>query len=97
MKVVPLEEASMTLPELVELAKVEPVILTLGGQPMVSVRDLSGSDWESASLANNPRFQALIEQSRRSYRERGGIGLEQVRQELGLDGNEAVGSRDEEE
>jgi hypothetical protein len=96
MKVVPLEEARMTLPELVELAKVEPVILTLGGQPMVSVRDLSGSDWESASLVNNPRFQELIEQSRRSYRENGGIGLEQVRREFGLDENTAVGSRGDE-
>jgi hypothetical protein len=41
---------------------------------------------ESASLANNPRFRALIEQSRRSYSEQGGIGLEDVRRELGLDG-----------
>jgi len=87
MKVVPLEGARMTLPELVELAKVEAVILTLGGQPLVCVKDVSGSDWESASLANNPRFRALIEQSRRSYQEKGAIGLEPLRQELGLDGN----------
>jgi hypothetical protein len=94
MKVVALEEATMTMPELVELAKLEPVILTLGGQPMVSVRDLSRLDWESASLANNPRFQAIIEQSRASYREKGGIGSEEVRRELGLDENTAVGSGD---
>jgi hypothetical protein len=87
MKVVPLEGARLTVPELVELAKVEAVILTLGGQPLVSVRDVSGSDWESASLATNPRFKALIEQSRRSYQDRGGIGVEQLRRELGLDGN----------
>jgi len=71
----------------VELAKVEAVILTLGGQPLVSVRDLSGSDWESASLASNPRFRALIEQSRRSYQDKGGIGFEELRRELGLNGN----------
>ncbi len=82
MKVVPLEGTTMTVPELVELARGEAVILTQGGQPVFSVRELAGSDWESASLANNPRFVALIEQSRRSYRDEGGIGLEQLRQEL---------------
>jgi hypothetical protein len=44
MKVVPLEGATITVSELVEQAKGEAVILTLGGQPMVSVRDVSGSD-----------------------------------------------------
>jgi hypothetical protein len=85
MKVVPLEGTTMTVPELVELARGEAVILTRGGQPVVSVRELSGADWESASLAHNPRFAALIEQSRRSYRDEGGIGLEQLRRELGLE------------
>ena len=59
MNVVPVEEASMTVPELVELAKVEGVILTPGGRPVASVRDVTGSDWESASLANSPRFRAI--------------------------------------
>jgi hypothetical protein len=85
MKVVPLEGTTMTVPELVELARGEAVILTRGGEPLISVRELSGSDWESASLANSPRFAAIIEQSRRSYSEQGGIGLEQLRHELDLE------------
>jgi hypothetical protein len=84
MKVIPLEGITMTVPELVELARGGAVILTRDGQPFVAVRDVSGSDWESASLSNNPQFRAIIEQSRRSYREQGGIGVEQLRQELGL-------------
>ena len=56
MKVVPLEGTTMTVPELVELAKGEAVILTRNGQPLVAVREVSGSDWESTALANNPRF-----------------------------------------
>jgi hypothetical protein len=87
MKVVPLEGTTLTVPELVELAKGEAVILTRDGQPLVAVRDMSGSDWESTALVHNPRFVALIEQSRRSYRDRGGIGIEQLRRELGLDVN----------
>src|ERR1700674_1456236 len=84
MKVVPVEQADLTFPELAERAKAGPVILTRKGKPLASIKDLSGSDWESISLANNPRFLALIEESRRSYREEGGIPLDEVRQELGL-------------
>ncbi len=84
MKVVPLEESALTVPELTELVMDGPVILTRNGQPVVSVKNVSGSDWESVSLACNPRFMALIEESRRSYREKGGIGLDDVRQELGI-------------
>jgi hypothetical protein len=84
MKVIPLEKTALTLPEAAELAKGDTIILTRGGQPLAAIQDLSGSDWESVSLANNPRFRALIEESRRSYREEGGITLESLRSELGL-------------
>jgi hypothetical protein len=86
---VPLEGTTMTVPELVELAKEGAVILTRDGLPLVSIRDVSGSDWESASLADDPRFRALIEQSRRSYRDRGGIGIGPLRGELGLEAGES--------
>ncbi len=89
MKVVPLEGTTLTVPELVELARDEAVVLTRDGQPLVTVRDIAGSDWESAALASNPRFQALIVQSRRSYQERGGIGIEQLRREFGLQAHPA--------
>jgi hypothetical protein len=83
MKIVPLEETTLTMPELAELVKEGPVILTRNGQPLLAVKDVSGSDWESVSLASNPRFMALIEESRRSHRERGGVGLDDLRRELG--------------
>ena len=83
---------TLTVPELVEMAKGEAVVVTRGGQPLVTVRDVSGSDWESTALAHNPKFAALIEQSRRSYRDRGGISLEQLRRELDLEAEpEGVG------
>jgi hypothetical protein len=85
MKVVALEGTTLTVPELVEMAKGEAVILTRDGQPLVAIRDVSGSDWESTALAHNPQFQAIIERSRRSYRDRGGIGLEKLRHELDLE------------
>lgn len=84
MRVVPLEKTKLTLPDVAELAKSETVILTRHGKPLAAIKDLSGSDWESLSLANDPRFLALIEGSRRAYREEGGIGLDELRSELGL-------------
>jgi hypothetical protein len=85
MKVLPLEETTLTVPELEELVKEGPVILTRDGQPWMTVKDVSGSDWGSISLASNPRFMALIEASRRSHREKGGIRLDDLRRELGLE------------
>jgi hypothetical protein len=84
MKTVALEETTLTAKELAALARKQPVILTRGGKPVVAVKDLSGSDWESVSLANNPRFIELIEESRRSYRREGGTPLAEVRKQLGL-------------
>ena len=84
MKVIALEKADLTLPEVAELAKEGAVILTRNGKPLAAVRDLSGSDWEAVSLANNPQFLALIEESRRSYREQGSVELDDVCRELGL-------------
>jgi hypothetical protein len=84
MKVVPIEESQLTAPDLAALARKGPVILTRKGKPLVSIKDLSGMDWESIALVNNPRFRAIIEESRRSYREKGGITLEKLREELGL-------------
>ena len=85
MKVVPFEETTLTVPQLEEMAKDGPVILTRNGQPLLTVKNVSGSDWESVSLVSNPQFLAIIEESRRSYREEGGIRLDDVRRELGLD------------
>ena len=84
MKVVPLEKTDLTLPDIAELAKGGTVILTRKGKPLAAIKDLSGSDWESVSLANSPRFRALIEESRRAYQDQGGISLEGLRRELGL-------------
>src|SRR5947208_17166536 len=84
MKTVALEQTTLTAEELVALAREQPVILTRRGKPVVAVKDLSGSDWESVSLANNPRFIELIQESRRSYRREGGTSLAEVRKRLGL-------------
>ena len=84
MKLVALEKTDLTLPDAAELARGGTVILTRDGKPLAVIKDLSGSDWESVALASNPQFRALIEESRRSHREQGGISLQHLRNDLGL-------------
>ena len=84
MKVLPVEKTDLTVPAVAEMAKQGTVILTRNGRPLAAVKDLSQSDWETVSLANNPQFVAIIEASRRSYRKAGGIPAEEIRKELGL-------------
>lgn len=85
MKRVALEETALTVPELVKIARKEAVILTRRGKPLVAVRPLSGHDWESLALANSSKFQAILEDSMRSYRKEGGIPIDEVRGQLGLE------------
>jgi hypothetical protein len=92
-KVIPLEKTALTLPDVAELAKDGTVILTQDGKPLAAVKNLSGSDWESVALANSRQFRALIEESRRSYREQGGISAEEVRRQLGLKAQPAPSRR----
>ena len=83
MNVVPLEKTDLTLTDAAALAKKGTVILTQDGQPFAAIKKLTGANWESLALADNPRFRALIEESRRaSHAEK--LSLEQVRRELGL-------------
>ncbi len=84
MKTVAVEDTMLTAEDLVTMAQHEVVILTRKGNPLVAVKNLSDSDWESVSLANNAKFVALIEDSRRAYREQGGISLDEIRKTLGL-------------
>ncbi len=84
MKVISLDDTTLTLTALADMAKDETVILTRKGQPVIAVKDVSGSKWESLSLASNPQFMALIEESRRAHREQGGVGIGQLRREVGI-------------
>jgi hypothetical protein len=84
MRTIAVEDTSLTAEDLAAMAQQEVVILTRKGNPLVCVTKLRGSDWESVSLASNPKFIELIENSRRSYRKHGGISLGQIRHSLGL-------------
>ena len=63
----------------------EPVVVTKRGKPLMAVMPLlKYDDWESVSLATNPRFMAIIERSRASARAHGCIPLEEIRRKYRL-------------
>jgi hypothetical protein len=55
MQVIPLDKTQLSLKQAASLAQNGPVILTRKGKPLAAVKHLWGSDWESVTLANNPR------------------------------------------
>ncbi|MGK7874444.1 MAG: hypothetical protein AB4426_14395 [Xenococcaceae cyanobacterium] len=52
-------------------------------KPVVD-REAFEDDRETKALSRNPKFLEMIEESRRSLREKGGIPLDEIKRELGL-------------
>jgi prevent-host-death family protein len=84
MKIVEIKEAKDTLAEYTSTILNEPLIVTSEGKPVAALVSLENTDWETISLSTNPEFIKLIEQSRLSRCQKGGISSEEMRRRLGL-------------
>ena len=84
MKVMSPEESDLRRSELTALTKATTIIVTKKGAPVFSIRRLSKDDRERLALATNPQFQAILERSRRSYRAKGGITMDELCAQHGL-------------
>lgn len=62
----------------------DPVILTLGKNPIGVFLPVQDADLETVSLSFNPRFLEIIERSKRNLYEQGGISQEELCRELGI-------------
>lgn len=49
---------------------------------MLALTPIQNGDWDSIALANNPKFMAIIERSRKSRKP--GISTEEMRRRLAL-------------
>lgn len=43
------------------------------------------ADSETIALSNNPKFQAILSRSRQGFKDKGGIPLEEIKREFGLE------------
>jgi prevent-host-death family protein len=79
MKVMTLRDAKARLSSVVEEANNERVLITKNGRPAAVVIGVEGHDTEDVMLISNPKFWAMIEESRRRDRT---LTTEQVRERI---------------
>jgi hypothetical protein len=78
MKKIELTEATKPLAEYVKDMDGVPIAIMYHGIMLAALVPME-SDYESVTLATDPQFRAMLEQSRKSYREEGGVSAEEVR------------------
>lgn len=84
MRLMELEKATGSLVRYARGARKEPIILTTHGKPVMALLFIGNVDWETLSLSTNPEFLEIIEESRKSLSEKGGISEGEMRRRLGL-------------
>jgi hypothetical protein len=77
-KKIDLTQATGVLAEYVKNIEDEPIVIVHRGFALAALVPLGNMDYESIELANNPRFLAILEESRASYEREGGISSEEV-------------------
>jgi prevent-host-death family protein len=82
--IVELNDATQPLAEYVEAGEQGTIILTKNGQPIAAIVPLPNTDTETVSLSENPEFLVLIERSRRTHTEQGGLSSAEMRHRLGV-------------
>ena len=85
MKTLEIKEATGELASYADLVRSEPVVVTDHGKPVMALMPIENADLETVTLATDPRFIALIERSRASYKPGTGIPLEEIRRKYGLE------------
>jgi prevent-host-death family protein len=66
MKVMTLRDAKAHLSAVLEEANAEQVLITQNGEPAAVLTGVKGYDMEEVMLVHNPKFWAMIEESRAS-------------------------------
>jgi hypothetical protein len=82
MKTIELGEATGSLADYAYQALTEPVTFTLDGKPLAFIASAVGADEETIALSSSPKLRAIIERSRESYRQHGGISLAEIRRRI---------------
>ena len=84
MKTLEVAQATSSLAEYTRDVKNEPLILTIGGEPVAALVPIENADLETVTLSTHPQFLALIERSRGRQKAEGGISNADMSRRLGL-------------
>jgi len=83
MKTISVQNTTMKLTEVVDLAGKDLVILRHNGKNSFALIRLDEGDLEALSLSQNPDFMAMLDKARLSYEKKGGVSLEEVKRRFG--------------
>jgi len=84
MRTLEVTDSTPSLAQCIRGVRKRPLILTRKGKPVAAIVSIENGDWETISLSLDPKFVALIEQSRAQFRAEGGVSSAEVRRRLGL-------------
>jgi len=84
MKTIELAEATSSLADYARDVGQGSLVVTRNGKPVAALVAVGDADLETVSLSTNPKFIAIIEDSRRRLREEGGISSDELRRRLGI-------------
>ena len=82
MKTIDIADATDTLSDYAKRGLKEALVVTRRGKPILALTPITRDDWESIAIANNPKFLAIIERSRKSQKPR--VSTDEMRRRLGL-------------
>jgi len=84
MKTVEMTQATGELPSYADQVRLEPVVVTDRGKPVMALMSIENADLETVNLSTDPRFIALIERSRALYKPGTGIPLEEIKRKYAI-------------
>src|SRR5712692_1462496 len=92
MKIASVADVKARLSAYLKESQEGPVIVTRNGKPVAVLLAVTDEDeLERLVLAHSPKFQAILEKSRRQIEEKGGITHETFRKEVGAESHKSPG------
>jgi prevent-host-death family protein len=94
MRIAPIADVKAQLSAYVKASQEGPVVVTRNGKAVAVLLAVTDDDeLERLLLAHSPKFQALLEKSRRQIEETGGIPHKQFWREVAAESKEIAGKR----
>jgi PHD/YefM family antitoxin component YafN of YafNO toxin-antitoxin module len=84
MKTIEMHDARSALADYAPGVRLEPLLVTRRGKPVMAIFSVEGVDRETLALSTNPEFLAILERSEARYRAEGGFSTEEIRRQLSL-------------
>jgi hypothetical protein len=82
MKTITSTELNHQLNTYLALARAEEIVIELDDGQLLKLGAISSEDAQDEAFESDPRFMQIIDARRQSYRQRGGIPLEMIKEEV---------------